>query len=355
MKDYRIKITIRNDRLLSAIEGMGHSSVMSFCKRYNLPYVPTNDVISGKAPPLKNDGTLTTRCKNLLEVLGVSVEEAFTERQLEGFSKTTFETKVEEKQLIKMINPAKNQEVRAIESDVSSKITEIMSCCLSPREEKVIRMRYGLNVDKHCYTYEEIGLALNITRERTRQIEMRALSKFREIKNSRDLLNTGFYETFTSVNIKPKQIQEAEFFENVKLREKKEKIDYRNQVSKEFTAHINRLCNQVNKEKNLSNHKKEQIKDWIKKTLSNLEEGRYSLRFKKDHGDSFFRHTWMYKQIRSIMEELKYDGKSYYKQLKLMNKLKTRKCVALGPHLFHHNDKRIKYFIYYKPKKESKV
>ena len=30
MKDYRIKITIRNDRLLSAIEEMGHQSVMSF-------------------------------------------------------------------------------------------------------------------------------------------------------------------------------------------------------------------------------------------------------------------------------------------------------------------------------------
>lgn len=348
MKDYRIKITIRNDRLLSAIEGMGHESVMSFCKRYNLPYTSTNDLISGKKPPLKDNGSLTERCKDLLEILGISVEEAFTERQLEGFSKTTFETKAEEKQLIKMISPAKNQEIRAIESDVSSKITEIMSRCLGPREEKVIRMRYGLNVDKHCYTYEEIGLALNITRERARQIEMRALSKFRQIKNSRDLLNTGFYETFTSVNIKPEQLQEAEFFQNVKL---KEKIDYRNQVSKEFTAHINRLCNQVNKEKNLSNHKKEQIKDWIKKTLSNLGEGKYSLRLKKNHGDSFFRHTWMYKQIKSIMEELKYDEKSYYKQLKLRNKLKTRKCVALGPHLFHHNDKRVKYFIYYKPEK----
>lgn len=354
MKDYRIKITIRNDRLLSAIEGMGHESVMSFCKRYNLPYTSTNDIISGKTPPLKNDGSLTTRCKDLLEILGVNIEEVFTERQMEGFGKTTFETKVKEKDLLQIVNPAKNQEVRAIESDVSSKITEIMSRCLSPREEKVIRMRYGINPDKHCYTLEEIGLEFKATRERVKQIEIRALNKFKEIKNSRDLLNTGFYETFTSVNIKPKQIQEAEFFENVKLKEKKEKIDYRNQVSKEFTAHINRLCNQVNKEKNLSNHKKDQIKDWIKKTLSNLEEGKYSLKFKNDF-HSFFRHTWMYKQIRSIMEELKYDGKSYYKQLKLMNKLKTRKCVALGPHLFHHNDKKIKYFIYYKPKKESKV
>ena len=114
MKDYRIKITIRNDRLLSAIEGMGHESVMSFCKKYDLPYTSTNDIISGKKPPLKDDGSLTTRCKDLLEILGVSIEEAFTERQLEGFSKTTFETKVKEKDLLQIVNPAKNQEVRAI-------------------------------------------------------------------------------------------------------------------------------------------------------------------------------------------------------------------------------------------------
>ena len=131
MKDYRIKITIRNERLLSAIEGMGHESVMSFCEKYNLPYTSTNDIISGKKPPLKDDGSLTTRCKDLLEILGVSIEEAFTERQMEGFSKTTFETKVKEKDLLQIVNPAKNQEVRAIESDVSSKISEIMSTCLS--------------------------------------------------------------------------------------------------------------------------------------------------------------------------------------------------------------------------------
>ena len=71
MKDYRIKITIRNDRLLSAIEEMGHQSVMSFCEKYNLPYVSTNEIISGKKPPLKDDGSLTTRCKDLLEILGV--------------------------------------------------------------------------------------------------------------------------------------------------------------------------------------------------------------------------------------------------------------------------------------------
>lgn len=345
MKDYRIKITIRNDRLLSAIEGMGHESVMSFCKKYNLPYTSTNDLISGKKPPLKDDGSLTTRCKDLLEILGVSIEEAFTERQMEGFSKTTFETKVKEKDLLQIVNPAKNQEVRAIESDVSSKITEIMSSCLSPREEKVIRMRYGINKDKHCYNLEETGLAFNITRERVRQIEERAIRKFREIKNSRDLLNTGFYETFTSVNIKPKQIQEAEFFGNVELEEKKKKIDYRNQLSKQMQKNYERLCNQVNKQKKFSDYKKQQIKNWIKSILNKSDtiETKYKLNFSSFY---LYEYNWMYNQIVDIIEEAKRKGVSYERAKNLRDKLRTRKFIMLEPN-------KQNFFIYYKPKGEK--
>ena len=345
MKDYRIKITIRNDRLLSAIEGMGHESVMSFCKKYNLPYTSTNDLISGKKPPLKDDGSLTTRCKDLLEILGVSIEEAFTERQMEGFSKTTFETKVKEKDLLQIVNPAKNQEVKAIEADVSSKISEIMSKCLSPREEKVIRMRYGINPDKHCYTYEETGLAFSITRERVRQIETKALNKFRDIKNSRDLLNTGFYETFTSVNIKPKQIQEAEFFGNVELEEKKKKIDYRNQLSKKMQKNYERLCNQVNKQKKFSDYKKQQIKNWIKSILNKSDtiETKYRLNFSSFY---LYEYNWMYNQIVDIIEEAKRKGVSYERAKNLRDKLRTRKFIRLEPN-------KQNFFIYYKNKGEQ--
>ena len=47
---------------------------------------------------------------------------------------------------------------------------------LSPREETIIKMRYGLLHDKN-YTLDEIGLHFNLTRERIRQIEKRALEK----------------------------------------------------------------------------------------------------------------------------------------------------------------------------------
>lgn len=49
---------------------------------------------------------------------------------------------------------------------------------LTPREESVIRLRFGLQ-DGKCHTLEEVGSEFNVTRERIRQIEAKALRKLR--------------------------------------------------------------------------------------------------------------------------------------------------------------------------------
>ena len=49
---------------------------------------------------------------------------------------------------------------------------------LTPREENVIRLRFGLK-DGRCHTLEEVGLEFDVTRERIRQIEAKALRKLR--------------------------------------------------------------------------------------------------------------------------------------------------------------------------------
>ncbi len=60
---------------------------------------------------------------------------------------------------------------------------------LSPREEKVIRMRFGLDHEGHERTLEEVGQDFNVTRERIRQIEAKALRKLRHPSRARLLKN----------------------------------------------------------------------------------------------------------------------------------------------------------------------
>ncbi|MBQ9791148.1 MAG: RNA polymerase sigma factor RpoD, partial [Clostridia bacterium] len=62
---------------------------------------------------------------------------------------------------------------------------------LTPREQKVIRLRYGLD-DCHARTLEEVGKEFNVTRERIRQIEAKALRKLRNPNRSKKLQD--FYE-----------------------------------------------------------------------------------------------------------------------------------------------------------------
>ena len=62
---------------------------------------------------------------------------------------------------------------------------------LTPREQKVIRLRYGLD-DCHPRTLEEVGKEFNVTRERIRQIEAKALRKLRHPNRSKKLQD--FYE-----------------------------------------------------------------------------------------------------------------------------------------------------------------
>lgn len=57
---------------------------------------------------------------------------------------------------------------------------------LTPREQKVIRMRYGLD-NSHPRTLEEVGKEFNVTRERIRQIEAKALRKLRHPNRSKKL------------------------------------------------------------------------------------------------------------------------------------------------------------------------
>ena len=73
----------------------------------------------------------------------------------------------------------------AINEVLKDEIQEVL-CTLTPREEEVLKLRFGLHGGT-CHTLEEVGNMFGVTRERIRQIEAKALRKLRHPSRSRKL------------------------------------------------------------------------------------------------------------------------------------------------------------------------
>jgi RNA polymerase sigma factor (sigma-70 family) len=236
MKDYRIKITVRNDRILSKIESE-YVSVRNFCMAMNLEYQRITDLIRGTSP-INAKGEIKELVKKLMEALGCTIEELFTEKQLKGFvSHNKFETKVEEKDLIKIKQDVKPLELGMMEQDVTKVLNKIFHKFLTPREERVIRMRFGIGTWSDS-TLAEVGLQFEVTQERIRHIEQNAMKKLSSPEVIDELRNAGIQDIFSKVDIKgplikkreEKRLQKINAFQKM-FQENKEKYEI-NQLDK---------------------------------------------------------------------------------------------------------------------------
>ena len=208
MKDYRIKITVRNDRILSKIESK-YVSVRNFCMNMGLEYQRINELIRGTSP-INAKGEIRELVKKLMEALGCTIDELFTEKQLKGFvSHNKFETKVEEKDLIKIKQDVKPLELGIMEKDVKDVLSKIFNKFLTPREEKIIRMRFGIGMDAD-YTLEEIGLQFLISRERVRHITERVIKKLSSPQVINELRSAGIQDIFSKVDMRGPLIKKRE-------------------------------------------------------------------------------------------------------------------------------------------------
>ena len=92
----------------------------------------------------------------------------------------------------KVINPSE----AVVNLNLAEQTRRVLST-LTPREEKVLRMRFGIG-EESDHTLEEVGQDFNVTRERIRQIEAKALRKLRH--PSRSIRLKGFIDTNSTNN-----------------------------------------------------------------------------------------------------------------------------------------------------------
>ena len=204
MTDYRIKITIRNNRLLEALENKGYvnngkASVKKFCDKNNLPYIGTNLVFSGKSSATTKYGKLTPTAQRIIDFLGLTADEAFTARQLKGFRKNSFEVKAKEKQLLQIVDK-QTMEIKLMQSQTDNLIDNIRNVVLSELGERYQIVWDGIN---HGRTLQSLGDELKVSKERIRQMYEKTEQKIKNkiVFNKDKLIEAGAKEVYPKVNL----------------------------------------------------------------------------------------------------------------------------------------------------------
>lgn len=194
MKEIEVTLTLRNNRLKQRREELGMTQrefaqavgiqVSSYCALETMKKAPT------KKRVLRDGALWRTTVQKIADFHGLSPEELFPPAVLAVVTPKIVR-RMDGMELAELMSGADrrglpDQMQHAIEADLSREVAKQLGT-LTPKEEDVIRMRFGLNADGSPHTLDDIGAKYGVQQERIRQIEAKALRKLRHPSRSRRL------------------------------------------------------------------------------------------------------------------------------------------------------------------------
>lgn len=174
MKDYRITVKVRNNRILKAIEAVGGRAGGKWCEENGLNYIAVNDFIAMKRSPLLRSGELQKDAARLCEVLNCLPEDLWSNEQLYPLETNISELEMSHEQVTALMH--QGESVYQLD-DTSHERDEHVALAISKltdREQEVIRMRFEDDM-----SVMEISEKLNISWQRVSQLLARVLRKLR--------------------------------------------------------------------------------------------------------------------------------------------------------------------------------
>jgi RNA polymerase sigma factor (sigma-70 family) len=186
MSDYRVRISVRNARLLRAIEHAGYKPGPQFAAAVGISYSGSLlPYLNLTRSPLNYEGLLRECAWALCDYLGTSPSDLWSDAQLQPLPKNHSSVDLDAESVQALISgaPAVDDPVRLASHAQARLLLEEAINSLTPREANVIRERFfrGESLD-------EVAEKMDVTRERIRQIESKALRKLRhESRIPRDL------------------------------------------------------------------------------------------------------------------------------------------------------------------------
>jgi RNA polymerase sigma factor (sigma-70 family) len=193
MDEYNVKVTVRNNLILQAIRDFGYTNLNNFAKATGVSITSLYSLVNLMEPPIGVKGEFIKSAKDLMEVLGACPSELWTDEQLtlrldsnrteRVMSKETLQVTLQSsaRSLIGLDYP----EQEMVEEDMA-RITKDKLDSLTPREAKILRLRFGFDGGEGR-TLEEVGKIFGISRTQIMHIEQRALRHMRHPSRSDDL------------------------------------------------------------------------------------------------------------------------------------------------------------------------
>jgi hypothetical protein len=191
MKDYRLEIKVRNNAVLKRIEELGYESVPAFCLANNLQYPSVNEIIAFKAPFYRKKGQINGSIIRLANALQVLPDYIYPpERREAPLQRNKYITEVNKADLMQVSTSLRVDALavddRKMLDDFRPTLQRLMIEALTPKEHRVLDMRFGLTSGNE-QTLESVANTFNLSRERIRIIEAKAIRKMKRPDRSREL------------------------------------------------------------------------------------------------------------------------------------------------------------------------
>ena len=198
---------MKNNQILSFMEQMGYTSVSHFCQVNDMQSTVVGELVNMKRQPFSTvTGEWTIPALKLANALVCSTDDLWPDIQRSYKRNDDMYTlNISDEEMTRLMycdeDAVDNQDNIVLKTERNAIIDQLLHT-LTPREEKIIRMRFGLLPYNTDHTLEECAHMMDeenskdgysyyclITRERVRQIEAHALCKLRNPKRSCRLLD----------------------------------------------------------------------------------------------------------------------------------------------------------------------
>lgn len=183
MKEFRVKVSVRNNLLLSAVEAAGYKTQAEFCRATGVTQLELSKYVTFREAPIANSGEFRESAKRIMEALGACPTDLWTEQQLfMELHKNKSIVEMTYGEALAAFNHGSFREIEGPEAEsgkamLARSIDKILDEAVRPREGKILRLRYGIGCKEH--SMHEVAKIFDVSVERVRQIECTALRKLR--------------------------------------------------------------------------------------------------------------------------------------------------------------------------------